>query len=153
VTQLTPNFTSDELACKCGCGFGENAGDYAPGFLDFLQLIREILGRALHPTSGARCTAHNSAVGGVPLSAHTRAAASDLSASNGYDRHSIIVAYVLALLVRAGVLTKADAIAAAAELAAHGGGVGIAKSFIHVDTDVHLPRPSSWGYPPNTHNT
>lgn len=153
MTQLTDHFSVEELACRCGCGFGTRVEDYEPGFLEFLELVRVIFGRPIHPTSGARCTDHNRAVGGVNLSAHTRAAALDATASNGYERHGLLVAYVLALAVRRGRLDLDDAIELASELIAHGGGFGLAKTFAHLDVDVHLPRPSSWGYPPNTTNT
>lgn len=156
MTQLTDHFSAgdpDNLACRDGCGFGSSPEDYATGFLDFLETLRLIYGRPINPTSGARCITHNRAVGGVNLSAHTRAAAADLSASNGYDRHGLLVAYTLALAVVRGRMELADAIELAAELAAHAGGFGIAKTFAHVDIDVHLPRPSAWGYPPNTSNT
>lgn len=149
-TKLTDNFTDDELACQDDCGFGASRDDYADGFLDFLQTLRLIYGRAIYPESGARCIKHNRAVKGVNLSAHTRAGAADLSASNGYDRHCLLVAYVLALAVVRGQMELDAAIALGAELMAHGGGFGIAKNFVHVDTDKHLPRPSAWGYPPNT---
>jgi hypothetical protein len=153
--QLTEHFSAgppDRLACQDDCGFGSVREDYAPGFLDFLETLRLIYGRPIHPTSGARCVSHNRAVGGVNRSAHTRAAAGDLSASNGFDRHGLLVASVLAAAVLAGRMELADAISIAAELAAHAGGIGLAKTFVHVDNDVQLPRPSAWGYPPNTHN-
>jgi len=153
MTQLTDHFSTDELACKCGCGFGTSADDFAPGFLEYLETVRLIYGRPIHPTSGARCTAHNAAVGGVNLSAHTRAAAGDLGASNGYDRSGLMVAHFLAIAVLRGKLPLEKAKEIAAELAAHGGGFGIAKTFVHLDNDVHLPRPSAWGYKPNTSNT
>jgi hypothetical protein len=150
MTQLTEHFTTDELECRDECGFGSTPDDYADGFLEFLETLRLIFGRPIHPTSGARCVTHNAAVGGVNSSAHTRAGAGDLAASNGYDRHGILVAYVLALAVIRGKIDLAQAIEIAAELAGHGGGIGIAKTFVHVDNDVHLPRPSAWGYPSNT---
>ena len=153
MTQLTDHFTSEELACKCGCGFGSTPGDYAPDFLEYLEIVRLIYGRPIHPSSGARCHDHNAAVGGVNLSAHTRAAAGDLAASNGYDRSGLAVAHFLAIAVIRGRLELDAAIALAAELAAHGGGFGIAKTFVHLDIDAHLPRPSAWGYKPNTSNT
>lgn len=151
--QLTPHFSSAELACHCGCGFGSRPEDYAPGFLDLLETVRIVYGRPIHPTSGARCDAHNRAVGGVSLSAHTRGAAVDTGATNGFDRYGLIAADILAFLVLRGRMELADAINAAQELAAHAGGIGIAKTFVHLDNDVHLPRPSAWGYPPNTHNS
>ena len=153
MTQLTAHFTTDELACRDGCGFGISADDYATGFLDFLETVRLIYGRPIHPNSGARCIDHNRAVGGVSLSAHTRAAAGDLGVENGYDRAGLVVASVLARLVLRGRMELDQAIELAAELAATGGGLGIAKTFIHVDTDVHLPRPSVWSYRPNSQNT
>lgn len=153
MTQLTDHFSDAELQCSDECGFGSAPDHYANGFLDFLEILRLIFGRPIHPTSGARCPAHNRAVGGVNLSAHTRAAAGDLAASNGYDRYGLLVASVLAQCVIRGWMELDQAIAIAADLAAHGGGFGIAKTFVHVDTDVHLPRPSAWGYKPNTSNT
>jgi hypothetical protein len=149
---LTDHFTDTELECRDGCGYGRQAADYAPGFLDYLEVLRTIYGRPIYPTSGARCTDHNRAVGGRPQSAHTRAGALDISADNGYDRHGLAVAHILAVAVTLGRLELADAVTLAEELAHHGGGLGIAKTFVHVDTDHQLPRPSSWGYPPNTNH-
>lgn len=146
--RLTKDFKVSELACSDGCGFGTKPEDYADGFLDFLQLVRDIYGRPIYVTSGARCANQNRIDGGVTLSAHKRGAAIDAGAANGYDRHCLMVAYVLALAVTAGEISKDKAIMIARTIERTGGGFGVARGFCHLDTDVHLPRPSSWGYPP-----
>lgn len=152
--KLTKNFTVAELACQCECGFGTSPDDYAPGFLDFLQLVRDIYARPMNPTSCARCSDHNRAVGGVNQSAHLRAAAIDVGAGNGFDRHMISAAFLLALVVKAGEMTREEAIEILAKIAEIGvGGLGLAKGFVHFDIDTFLPRPSAWGYPPKRRNS
>lgn len=58
-------FTQAELACR-HCG----VLNYHPGFIPLIQVVRMEYGRAMVPTSGCRCTVHNTAVGGHPTSSH-----------------------------------------------------------------------------------
>jgi len=71
--QLTKNFTREEFACKCGCGF--NTVDYEMVFL--LQDLRDYWDKPVTITSGCRCEKHNVKVGGHYNSGHLRAEAID----------------------------------------------------------------------------
>ena len=66
-------FSPKETSCKCGCGF-----DIAPQMLDKLNAIRKEFGRPILISSGARCPAHNSKVGGAPSSYHMKGQAVDM---------------------------------------------------------------------------
>jgi zinc D-Ala-D-Ala carboxypeptidase len=68
-------FTEDEVRCKCGCGevgMDENT-------MLGLDQLRAHLGFPLIITSGYRCKAHNSAVGGADSSKHVLGTALDIS--------------------------------------------------------------------------
>lgn len=62
---------ADHMACPCGCGFGANPAEFNHYLMEQLDLLRELWGAPLALTSGARCLAHNAAVGGEKHSAHT----------------------------------------------------------------------------------
>lgn len=120
---LSPHFDSSEFACSCGCGYGTREGDVSEALLDLLECMREEYG-PIRLTSGCRCAQHNAAVGGVANSAHTRGTAADIFCSGGRTRRE---------LVDLAVVCAAD-------------GIGVAKTFVHVDCDSVLPRPSAWSY-------
>ncbi len=95
--QLTPHFTDTELACRCGCGMLPTQE-----LLDALEAIRLIYGRPIHIASGARCEAHNQAVGGAAKSAHITGQAVDLSPPVGADLMDLIsVSIGVLTLIRA----------------------------------------------------
>lgn len=71
-------FVEAEFECKCGCGH-----NVKPILIDTLDVIRAELGCAIIITSGARCPAHNAAVGGVPDSYHIRGLAADCVPADG----------------------------------------------------------------------
>jgi hypothetical protein len=123
--QLTANFKQSELACKCGCGVFNIAKE------DLLrnQRLRDAWGKSLTVTSACRCEKHNKAEGGKPESRHLTTAtkpgrAFDYAISNSGDRHKFV----------------ALAIAQGAK------GIGIAKTFVHVDWDETRPTPLIWLY-------
>ena len=68
------NFTLKETACRCGCGTNEMQQD----LIDTIQACREMLGKPMTVTSGYRCAAHNSAIGGAPKSKHAEGTAIDI---------------------------------------------------------------------------
>ncbi|MEM9224949.1 MAG: D-Ala-D-Ala carboxypeptidase family metallohydrolase [Pseudomonadota bacterium] len=114
-----PHFTLRELACRCGGRFCRGEYWHAPDFLDALEALRADIGRPLIITSGHRCAQWNAAIGGAPLSQH-KTLAVDIALAH-HDR--------LALL-------------AAAER--HGfTGIGLARSFIHLDRRA---VPARWYY-------
>ena len=68
------HFHRSELACKCGCGF--DAVDVE--LLYVLEDLRKHFGSPLVITSGNRCMAHNTRVGGSPNSQHLNGIAADI---------------------------------------------------------------------------
>ena len=56
------NFTRDEFACGCGCGFD----DIDPLIVSTLQRLRDEVQRPVVVNSGCRCAEHNIKVGGSP---------------------------------------------------------------------------------------
>lgn len=72
-TQLTKNFTLEEVVCKCGCGFRPKQS-----FVDKMQELRDAFGHAMKITSAARCDSYNRAIGGAPQSQHIDANAIDV---------------------------------------------------------------------------
>lgn len=65
-------FAANEVCCHC-CGRQGATQE----LLQFLDDLREALGRPLYVTSVYRCPAHNAEVGGVPNSQHTQGTAAD----------------------------------------------------------------------------
>lgn len=115
-----PHFSIGELACRCGGRFCDGEYWHDPVFLDGLEAVRAAIGRPLVITSGHRCAGWNGAVGGAPLSMHKQIAA-DIALA-GHDRFALL---------------------GAAEAAGFTG-LGLAKSFLHLDRRA---RPARWFYP------
>ena len=69
-----PNFTRDEFACGCGCGFD----DIDPLLVSTLQRLRDEVQRPVIVNSGCRCRSHNAAVKGAPNSQHMQGKAADI---------------------------------------------------------------------------
>lgn len=119
---LSEHFDRSEFACKCGCGFDT----VNPHLIELLELIREDFGSPLVITSGCRCPAHNEESGGVENSPHIRGVAADILARGGILRYEIVQS--------------------AFNYGAYG--IGVGKTFIHVDIDDDPghPRPAVWSY-------
>lgn len=79
-TKITENFSKEEFACKCGCGFME----INPAVVQRLQVIRDIVGLPIGIASGCRCSKRNDSVGGKPASQHLLGNAVDFTIE-GYD--------------------------------------------------------------------
>ena len=108
MTQLTPNFSTDELDCPC-CG----ECNMSSGFINQLQYLRDLIKRPLRINSAFRCDKHNSEIGGAKNSRHLAGEAVDISYGplSSKDRRFLI----------SMALDMFD-------------GVGIGSTFIHVDT-------------------
>lgn len=106
--QLTKNFSYEELMCRhCGqCHMD-------PSFMQELQYLRDQWKRPITITSGYRCSEHNAAVGGAKGSKHLEGIAVDIAIHSANDRYSLLY-----LAMNTCGFT----------------GIGIAKSFIHLDT-------------------
>lgn len=105
-------FDLKEFECKCkdkNCEGKLPQLRMNPSLIQALNRIRKELGKPIKVTSGFRCTAHNAAVGGVPHSTHRTGYAADISCDD-LDK--------LLQLVEDEKEFK---------------GIGVAKSFIHVD--------------------
>ena len=81
--QISPNFKRAEFACGCGCSFDTIDAET----LEILEAVRERFGPVV-VTSGARCPAHNAAVGGAKASQHILARAADVQV-DGADPDTI----------------------------------------------------------------
>jgi len=113
-------FTLDEFNCPSLPNSGKNMDS---SFLAKLEEAREIAGVPFKITSGYRTKEHNAEVGGVPNSSHLIGVAADIAVSNGSERYIILNA-----LIRAGFKR-----------------IGVAKTFIHCDTDPNKSN-SVWTY-------
>ena len=92
-------------------------------FIYKLEHAREIAGIPFKVTSGYRTKEHNAKVGGVPNSSHLIGVAADIAVDSGRERYIILNA-----LIKAGFKR-----------------LGVAKTFIHCDTDESKPN-SVWTY-------
>lgn len=113
-------FTLDEFDCPSHKGSGINMDS---SFLAKLEEAREIAGVPFKITSGYRTKEHNTYVGGVPNSSHLIGVAADIAVGSGNERYIILSA-----LIKAGFRR-----------------IGVAKTFIHCDTDDSKPN-SVWTY-------
>lgn len=110
--KLSKNFSRSEFRCKgthC-CG---NSAPVHPDLIKALQELRELAGTPLTITSGFRCNQHNADIGGSDNSFHCLGMAADIQSNNYTPKE-------LAALAESIPLFK-------------NGGIGIYRSWIHVD--------------------
>lgn len=103
---------------------GSGAANMREPILVILDMIRERVGFPMRINSGYRTALHNETVGGKPMSAHLTGFAADVAVRDNYQRF---------MLVR-------EALAVGVHR------VGIAKTFVHLDTAPGLPVPGIWLY-------
>ena len=113
-------FELTEFDCPSLPYSGKNM-DY--DFLHKLEQAREIANIPFRITSGYRTADHNEKVGGVKNSSHLKGVAADVAVSSGNERYIVLNA-----LIRAGFKR-----------------IGVAKTFIHCDTDADKNN-SVWVY-------
>ena len=122
------NFTPAEVACKCGCGMLPEAD-----FMRRVQMARDLFGRPMPVSSGARCPAHNAKESKTGLTGpHTTKRAIDVQVS-GPDAF-----YLIRVAMKCGFT-----------------GIGVSQRGPHGTRFVHLddlpdapgqPRPTVWSY-------
>ena len=122
MAQLSKNFTSEEFACQCGCGYDTPN----PELIRMLQVARDLYGKPIRITSGCRCIKHNAVSGGTPNSAHIQGKAADIATPTGTERYEIIKVLLASGFGRIGINFK--------------------KSFIHADIDDSKPHPTIFSY-------
>lgn len=109
--KLSKNFNREEFACKGNNCCGHSAA-IQPELINGLQQLRDKAG-PLVITSGFRCNRHNKNVGGAENSMHTFGMAADIKSS---------------------ILTPKELAALAKDIPVfNSGGIGVYKSWIHVD--------------------
>ena len=110
---MTKNFKREEFACK-GVGCCGKSAPISEELVNNLQTLRDRVGKSLTVNSGFRCKTHNARVGGEDNSMHTIGIAVDIA-------------------VPAGMTP--DELAKIAETipAFRDGGIGIYKSWVHLD--------------------
>ena len=115
--KFSRNFSREEFACKCACGFDT----VDAGLVAALEAIRAHFDAPVRITSGCRCEAHNRAVGSTAgkASQHVRGRAADITVDG------IPPAVVAELADQMGL-----------------GGVGTYSGFTHIDTRHGKAR---WG--------
>lgn len=105
----------------------DEKGSYINMDVDFLNKLaeaRKLAAVAFKITSGYRTKKHNEKVGGVPSSSHTRGCAADIYAPTSRQKYIIINS-----LLQVGFNR-----------------IGVAKNFIHVDSDATKTEDVIWTY-------
>lgn len=113
--QLAPNFKVREFACSDGT----DTVFISPDLVEVLQKIRDHFGKAVNINSGYRTEAKNKAVGGATYSQHKYGTAADISIKG---------------------VTPLEVAKYAHSLLPKSGGVGLYKSFVHVDVRASKAR-------------
>lgn len=106
--KLSKNFTVKEFACSDGT----DTVFISLALVNLLQKIRDHFGKAVIINSAYRTEAHNKSIGGATYSQHKYGLAADIHINGVTPKE--IAAYVETLLPSSG-------------------GIGIYKSFVHVD--------------------
>ncbi len=105
---LTNNFTQEEMICPC-CSVAK----MNMLFMMKLQTLRDVLCFPLILNSAFRCEKHNSEINGAPESRHLQGQAVDITLRNlSPAQKSLLISNALTIF----------------------DGVGLCKTFIHVDT-------------------
>ena len=114
-------FNDDEFACPC-CG----ADDMSAAFVEKLNDARRIAGVPFVINSGFRCEFHNASddVQGSKTSSHLYGVAADIRVTSSAHRFKILRALLAVGFTR----------------------IGVAKTFIHVDSDNDKPQEVVWTY-------
>ncbi len=117
-----PNFTEDEMRCKCGCGLAT----MIPSFMARLQRIRNSYG-PMRVSSAFRCPSHDRAVRGAGV--HPTGRAADIKVA-GLDNFRLIDLAISNGCTGIGLRQHGDR----------------AKRFIHLDDTSGASRPIFWSY-------
>ena len=124
MTKLTDHFDSTEMDCPCmDCVDNDSGKGIDRGLVNALEIVREVLDRPIHITSGVRCEQHNKDVGGKSTSEHLDGKAVDIRVDNSRDRSNLL-----------------------AILFVHFERIGIGSNFIHVGVSSDKAQNVVWVY-------
>lgn len=130
-TMLSPHFADYELKCRCARHRKEPYCYVSPRLLSLAEAVRDVLGTPMIPTSCCRCVAHNADVGGVENSYHIGTPSQGARAMD-FKPKNLTQLDAYNAIVKAWTKNLLTAL----------GGIGIYKTFIHIDTgttsDGHL---------------
>jgi uncharacterized protein YcbK (DUF882 family) len=119
---LTPSFKPPEMACRCKKCDGYALMDH--NFMLKLQAMRDQLG-PMTVTSGYRCPEHPAEKRKERSGSHAQGMAADITINVGKQRFNAV-----SVALSVGMV-----------------GIGVASSFIHVDSGhQHADRPALWKY-------
>ena len=113
LTKVSDHFKVKEFACSDG----SDPVFIAPALVDVLEKIRSHFGKPVHINSGYRTVTKNKAVGGATYSQHLFGTAADITVGDE----------------KTGVVTPKTVAAYAETILTGTGGIGIYKSFTHID--------------------
>jgi len=99
-------FKDDDFKCQCNCGT-----DVTDEVKELADRLREVCGVPLIVNSGARCKAHNKAIGASDTSSHINGSAVDFKCETSHNRYII-----LSSAIKLGIQR-----------------IGLHKGFIHID--------------------
>ncbi len=126
---MSKYFTLNELKCKCGeCN--STGEEMNPGFMDKLDMLRELIKEPIILSSAYRCSKHNSKVSTTGTTGpHTTGCAVDILC-RGPQAYRLLQSIIAIGFTGIGISQK---------------GIG---HFIHVDTLLapRYPRPNVWSY-------
>lgn len=111
--QVSPHFKVREFACSDG----SDPVFIAPALVDVLEKIREHFRKPVHIISGFRSVTKNKSVGGAQFSQHLFGTASDIVVGDE----------------KTGIVAPKTVAAYAETLLKNTGGIGIYKTFTHID--------------------
>jgi len=118
-------FKIEEFACKCGCGIN----NMSKVTLDRIDKARALAGIPFIVNSACRCPKRNKSEGGADDSAHLtteeeECEAVDIKVTGSRERYIVVFALLSAGFNR----------------------IGIAKGFVHGDTDLTKDKQVIWTY-------
>lgn len=127
---MESKFTTEEFQCACQCGFGSEESDIDENLIEYLNIVRMLYGKPMVVTSGARCKAYNTKIGGLSNSAHLphdltgQCRAVDIYVKSGQERFELV-----SLALKVG-FTR----------------LGVAPDFLHLDVAWDLPDDVMFNY-------
>ena len=123
ISGMVTDFTVSQFASPCGA----NEILICDLLVHYLQVIRNHFNAKITITSGFRSVAHNGRIGGATRSRHLAGKAVDFR--------------VAAVSPRA-----VQEFARELGFGSNFGGLGLGKTFTHIDTCINPPRPNMWNY-------